>query len=56
MGPGMTAYQDQYQGLSDADFTKHFMPRIAVPDHETWLDQDFAATAAVRDRTPASAQ
>jgi arylformamidase len=45
-GVGMSPYQ----GLSDADFTKHFMPRIAVPDHETWLAEDFAATAAVRAR------
>ncbi|HVZ01598.1 MAG TPA: alpha/beta hydrolase [Dongiaceae bacterium] len=28
------------------------MPRIAVPDHETWLAEDFAATAAMRDRIP----
>lgn len=48
----MSAYQGHYQGLSDADFTKHFMPRIAVPDHETWLADDFAATAAVRARVP----
>jgi arylformamidase len=48
----MSAYQGHYQGLSDADFTKHFMPRIAVPDHETWLADDFAATAAVRERIP----
>src|SRR5258706_14527206 len=48
MGLGMSAYQ----GLSDADFTKHFMPRIAVPDHETWLAEDFAASAAMRDRMP----
>jgi arylformamidase len=46
----MSAYQSQYQALSDADFIKHFMPRIAVPDHETWLAEDFAATAALRER------
>jgi arylformamidase len=46
----MSAYQGQYQSLSDADFIKHFMPRIAVPDHETWLSEDFATTAAVRAR------
>ena len=28
------------------------MPRIAVPDHEAWLDADFAASAAVRQRIP----
>ncbi len=39
-----------YQHLSDADFTTHFMPRIAVPDHEDWLARDFAATAAMRER------
>lgn len=39
-----------YRGLSDADFVTHFMPRIAVPDHETWLAEDYAATAAVRER------
>jgi arylformamidase len=46
----MSTYQGQYQGLSDADFIAHFMPRAAVPDHETWLAEDFAATAAVRER------
>lgn len=46
----MSRYQDQYDGLSDADFTAQFMPRIAVPDHETWLAADMAATAAVRER------
>src|SRR4051812_27044960 len=49
-GVEMSGYQDQYQGLSDADFTTHFMPRIAVPDHEDWLAQDLAATAAMRHR------
>jgi arylformamidase len=41
-----------YKALLDADFSKHFMPRLAVPDHEDWLAKDFAATAAVRDRVP----
>ena len=48
----MSRHQGQYEGLSDADFARHFMPRIAVPDHETWLDQDLAASAAVRERVP----
>jgi arylformamidase len=39
-----------YQGLSDADFIAHFMPRVAVPDHETWLAEDFTASAAMRGR------
>jgi len=39
-----------YDGLTEAEFTEHFMPRIAVPDHETWLALDFAASAAVRER------
>jgi arylformamidase len=38
--------------LSEADYTSHYMPRIAVPDHETWLAEDFARSAAVRDRLP----
>lgn len=46
----MSAYQGLYHGLSDADFIQHFMPRVAVPDHETWLSEDFAATAAMRGR------
>jgi arylformamidase len=48
----MSRHQGQYEGLSDVDFARHFMPRIAVPDHETWLDQDLAASAAVRQRVP----
>ena len=39
-----------YEGLSDEDFTRHFMPRIAVPDHETWLAEDLEMSARVRDR------
>jgi len=39
-----------YEGLSEEDFTRHFMPRIAVPDHETWLAEDFEASARARDR------
>jgi arylformamidase len=34
--------------LSDEALNQHFMPRIAVPDHETWLNQDLAASVAIR--------
>src|SRR4051812_160250 len=40
------------EALTDADFAQHFMPRLAVPDHETWLAEDFAASAAMRERLP----
>jgi arylformamidase len=41
-----------YEALREADFAQHFMPRLAVPDHETWLGEDFALSAAMRDRLP----
>ncbi|WP_374652823.1 alpha/beta hydrolase [Dongia sp.] len=34
--------------LSDEALNQHFMPRIAVPDHETWLNDDLAASTRVR--------
>lgn len=36
--------------LSDAVLNQQFMPRIAVPDHETWLGKDLALSAAVRNK------
>jgi arylformamidase len=39
-----------YETLTEADFSTHFMPRLAVPDHETWLAEDFALSAKMRDR------
>ena len=39
-----------YEALTEADFAQHFMPRLAVPDHETWLAEDFAQGAAMRAR------
>src|SRR4051794_29751792 len=39
-----------YETLTEADFARHFMPRLAVPDHETWLSEDFALSIAVRER------
>src|SRR3954469_15543497 len=41
-----------YETLNEADFAQHFMPRLAVPDHETWLEEDFALSAAMRERLP----
>jgi arylformamidase len=41
-----------YETLNEADFARHFMPRLAVPDHETWLAEDFALSAAMRERIP----
>jgi arylformamidase len=41
-----------YETLNEADFARHFMPRLAVPDHETWLNEDFALSAAMRERIP----
>ena len=41
-----------YEALTEADFTQHFMPRLAVPDHETWLAEDFALSEAMRARLP----
>lgn len=41
-----------YERLSDAEMTQHFMPRLAVPDHETWLSEDERLSAAVRARLP----
>ncbi|MDQ7250904.1 alpha/beta hydrolase [Dongia sedimenti] len=41
-----------YETLNEADFAQHFMPRLAVPDHETWLGEDFALSAAMRERLP----
>ncbi len=39
-----------YRRLSDAEMTQHFMPRLAVPDHETWLAEDERLSAATRAR------
>jgi arylformamidase len=41
-----------YETLNEADFAQHFMPRLAVPDHETWLNEDFALSTAMRERLP----
>lgn len=38
----------RYGALSDGALAAHFMPRIAVPDHEKWLGEDLAASAPVR--------
>jgi arylformamidase len=34
--------------LSDEALNQHFMPRIAVPDHETWLNDDLASSGRMR--------
>jgi arylformamidase len=41
-----------YETLTEADFARHFMPRLAVPDHETWLSEDHALSASIRERIP----
>ncbi|TDQ81332.1 arylformamidase [Dongia mobilis] len=37
-----------YATLSNAVLAQHFMPRIAVPDHENWLAEDLARSAPLR--------
>jgi arylformamidase len=37
-----------YAALSDEVLARHFIPRIAVPDHQSWLDEDFARSAPLR--------
>lgn len=37
-----------YERLSDAEMTQHFMPRLAVPDHEIWLAEDERLSAKTR--------
>jgi arylformamidase len=39
-----------YDTLTEAEFAQHFMPRIAVPDHERWLSEDLAGTEEVKTR------
>lgn len=39
--------------LSDEALNQHFMPRIAVPDHETWLNDDLATSGQVRQKLAA---
>jgi len=41
-----------YETLTKADFSQHFMPRLAVSDHETWLSEDHALSASIRGRLP----
>jgi arylformamidase len=36
--------------LSDETLAQHFMPRIAVPDHERWLEGNLALSALVREQ------
>lgn len=39
-----------YDLIGDEDLSRQMMPRIAVPDHESWLTEDLALSAAVKDR------
>jgi arylformamidase len=39
-----------YDLISDEDLSRQMMPRIAVPDHESWLTEDLALSAALKDR------
>ena len=41
-----------YERLSDAEMTRHFMPRLAVPDHEVWLAEDERLSAKARANLP----
>jgi arylformamidase len=41
-----------YGALTETEFAQHFMPRLAVPDHETWLSEDHALSASIRERLP----
>jgi arylformamidase len=38
----------RYAHLSDAEINRHFMPRLAVPDHETWLAREAALSENAR--------
>jgi arylformamidase len=38
--------------LSDAEINRQFMPRLAVPDHETWLAAHAAMSEAARHTLP----
>jgi arylformamidase len=37
-----------FAALSDEALNQHFMPRIAVPDHESWLNEDLATSDGIR--------
>ena len=39
-----------YDLISDEDLSRQMMPRIAVPDHESWLARDLALSNALKDR------
>lgn len=41
-----------YERLTDAEMTQHFMPRLAVPDHETWLAEDERLSTKTRASLP----
>lgn len=36
--------------LSEEALNRHFMPRIAVPDHESWLNEDLATSGRIRQK------
>src|SRR5262245_42306426 len=39
-----------YDLVGDEDLSRQMMPRIAVPDHESWLARDLALSDALKDR------
>jgi arylformamidase len=39
-----------YDLIGDEDLSRQMMPRIAVPDHESWLARDLALSNALKDR------
>ncbi len=39
-----------YDLIGDDDLSRQMMPRIAVPDHESWLARDLALSDALKDR------
>ena len=36
-----------YDLIGDEDLSRQMMPRIAVPDHESWLARDLALSDAL---------
>ena len=40
----------RYDQFSDAEMSRHFMPRQAVPDHEVWLARDLELSEALKAR------
>ena len=39
-----------YDLIGDEDLSRQMMPRIAVPDHESWLAKDLTLSDALKTR------